>query len=367
MHVIEPSAVGGAEAVVRAYGVGGRAHGLPVCVAAIVQGTGETPFVKALQDEGTPVTAIRCGRRRYACEVQRLAAELKRRDVQLVHTHVYHADFVGYWAARRCGVPVVATVHGETRGGWKNRLYEWSDRRLLRGFAAVLCVSRAVQDRLRQAGCEERILHWLPNAYMPRPPLPRAVARRELGLDAHGPVIAWIGRLSREKGPDLFVEAIGAIGATGAIGGQRPLAVMIGDGPERGRIAGRIAQSGLSDCVRLVGEEPDAARLLSAFDALVISSRMEGLPMVLLEAAGSGVPIVAFAVGGIPDMLDQSSAQLVPAGDVPGLARAIRAVLESPADAERRCARARAIARDRFALEAWVETTYRIYAEVLGS
>jgi glycosyltransferase involved in cell wall biosynthesis len=359
MHVIEPSAVGGAESVVRAYGIAGGAHGAPVCVAAIVQGTDEGPFVQTLQDDGTPVVAIRCGRRRYGCEVDRLVAELKQRNVQLVHTHVYHADFVGYWAARRCGVPAVATVHGETRGGWKNRLYEWSDRRLLRRFAAVLCVSRAMRERLRGAGCAERILHWLPNAHVPRPAVPRAAARRALGLPPDGPVVAWIGRLSREKGPDVFVDAMGTMP------GPRPLAIMIGDGPERGRIARRIARSRLSDCVRLAGERRDVATLLAGFDALVISSRTEGLPMVLLEAAEAGVPIVAFAVGGVPEVLDESSAWLVPPGDVPGLGRGIRAVLESPGDAERRGARARAIARERFGPESWIEETYRIYAEVL--
>jgi glycosyltransferase involved in cell wall biosynthesis len=109
---------------------------------------------------------------------------------------------------------------------------------------------------------------------------------------------------------------------------------------------------------------PDAARLLAAFDVLVLSSRTEGTPMILLEAMAAGVPVVSFAVGGVPNVLSDTTGWLVPPGDLAALQEAVRQALQSEPSAASRAAAARRRVAERFGLEAWLDRVEQIYGEV---
>ncbi|MFN9575865.1 MAG: glycosyltransferase, partial [Gemmatimonadota bacterium] len=139
--------------------------------------------------------------------------------------------------------------------------------------------------------------------------------------------VGWVGRLSHEKGADLFVEAMMRCPRSDAIG------VIVGDGPQRRDLQARV---GPGAAIRLVGSRPDIGQLMPAFDVLAISSRAEGTPMVLLEAMSARVPIASFAVGGIPELLPADAAWFAAPGDTAGLAASIAAALDFPTEAERR-------------------------------
>ena len=361
-HIIAPAPIGGAEAVVRALALAASRSGREALVVALLDDAAPHPFVAQARADATPVIEVRCGRRRYLAEARRVGELLRERSVDLVHTHVYHADWVGYLAARRARLPVVATVHGYTGGDPRNRLYEWLDRKLLARFDAVLCVSEAQRERMRRSGCAPERLALVPNGHACGPLLSRAEARARLGLDAAQVAVGWIGRLSFEKGPDLFVEALARLGPPGALG------VVIGEGAERERVEARARELGLGEGrLRFAGFRGDAPSLLPAFDAVVISSRTEGLPVVLLEAMGAGTPVAGFAVGGVPDVLDTASGWLAPAGDVDGLARALRALLEDPEQARARAREAGRILASRFGVERWLEQIDGVYARALAA
>ncbi|MBI1722482.1 MAG: glycosyltransferase [Gemmatimonadetes bacterium] len=361
VHVIAPAPYGGAESVVRALCVGAARHGREPHVAALLQTADGSRFVEQLRREAIPVTELRCGRRRYRTEARVLAELLGRLGAGVVHTHVYHADVVGYWAARATRLPVVATVHGFTRGDLKNRLYEWLDVRLLRRFDAAICVSESVRLRVLGAGVPAPRVHLVPNGYVERARLTREDARAELGLTPEARVVGWIGRLGHEKGPDVFMDVVTDSGLSGVVG------AIVGDGPLHPALEARLAQAGpRGGEIRLVGARPEAGSLLAAFDALAITSRTEGLPMVLLEAMAARVPIVSFAVGGIPDVLDEGSAWLVPPGDTARLREALRVALNDREEAERRAARARTILDDRFGLAGWLEQVEAVYDRVIA-
>ncbi|HEX9728997.1 MAG TPA: glycosyltransferase [Gemmatimonadales bacterium] len=357
IHVLAPAAYGGAEAVVETLV---RQQGARAAVATLLQTPGPHPFVAALRNAGVDVHEIRCGRRQYRREARALASLMTAQGADVVHSHVYHADLVGYAAARIAALPIVSTVHGFTGGGLKNRIYEWLDLRALARMQAVIAVSGSVRDRVIRAGCAPERVHLIPNAVGGLPPADRSAARRALGLNLAASVVGWVGRLSREKGPDLFV------GALESLGPRVPNAVLIGDGDEAIGLAGRIDSAGLGGVVRLAGAVPNAGRLLPAFDVLVLSSRTEGTPIILLEAMAARVPVVAFAVGGIPDVLDDGSAWLVAPDDVAALGRAVRAVLDDPDEARRRTAAAARILRTRFDAGDWVTRVDAVYQEVVG-
>jgi glycosyltransferase involved in cell wall biosynthesis len=360
-HIIAPARVGGAEAVVRALASAARERGRESWIAALLDDGAGHPFVEQARAEGTRVIEVRRGRRRYLAEARALGEALREQGADLVHTHVYHADGVGYLAARRARLPVVSTLHGYTGGALHNRFYEWLDRKLLARFDAVVCVSEAQRERMQRSGCAVEKLAVVPNGHASRPPLPRAEARARLGLGAGDVALGWIGRLSFEKGPDLFVETLARLGPSGGRG------ILIGDGAERGRLEARARALGLGeDRVRFAGFRGDAPSLLTAFDAIVISSRTEGLPVVLLEAMAAGTPVAAFAVGGVPDVLSDRSGWLAPLGDVEALARALRALLGDPDQARARAREAAGILASRFGVERWLEQLDAVYARALA-
>lgn len=362
LHVIAPGPAGGAEGIVRALAVGHRRGGCPAAVAAVLSmGEADPPLLAELAEGGVPVFPIRVAPRAYRAERRTLAALVRRLRPRVLHTHGYRADVIDQPVARAFGVPVVSTVHGFTGGGWRNGLYERLQLRALRSCEAVVAVSAPLQRRLVDAGVPPQRVHLVPNAPPPGAPLlDRGTARRRLDVPRGAYHLGWVGRLSREKGPDLFLEAVAALP-------DLPLvASMVGDGPERTRLVRLAQRLGLDERVRWHGAMPRAVACFAGLDLLVLSSRTEGTPLVLLEAMAAGVPIVATAVGGVPDMLPDGHALLVPP-DAPALAAAIRRARLDPAATLLRADRARLGFAARFCTPRWLRRHLEIYDEIAGA
>jgi glycosyltransferase involved in cell wall biosynthesis len=191
--------------------------------------------------------------------------------------------------------------------------------------------------------------------------LPAESARAALDLAIDVFNIGWVGRISREKGPDILVETLPALQ-------DLPVHVtFIGDGPERLMLERRVRQLGLESSVSWRGEMPRAARFLGAFDLLVNSSRTEGTPITLFEAMHAGVPIVATSVGGVPDVVSSSEGILIQPEDPAALASAIRRVHDAPADARNRAAQARDRLEKEFAAAPWIDSYGRIYERAIAN
>jgi len=166
--------------------------------------------------------------------------------------------------------------------------------------------------------------------------------------------------VSREKGLDVLVDALPSLT-------DLPVQLtVIGDGPERRALEARAYQGASGARITWAGVIPDAARLLSAFDVIVISSRTEGTPMILLESMALAVPIVSTAVGGIPDVVSSAEAILVPSNDPVALAAAIRSVHDQPEKAEQRARRAAARLTTDFSTEAWLARYEQLYGSLIA-
>jgi glycosyltransferase involved in cell wall biosynthesis len=267
---------------------------------------------------------------------------------------------VGGLAARAAGVARVSTCHGFIDSDWRGRFYQWIQRKVLRGFDAVVAVSGVIAERLRESGVPAGRIVVLPNAFAGASGgLDRTAARAALGL-SDAPAIGWIGRLSAEKGPDLALEALARV--------PRPARlVVIGGGRDEVALRARAAALGIDDRITWAGVLPDAARFLPAFDAFLLSSRTEGTPIALLEAIAAGVPVVATKVGGVPDVVDERSARLTAAGDVDAMGAAIADVLEDPTRARSRADQASSRLADQFAIEPWLARYAEVYREAARS
>lgn len=357
MHVVAPGAFGGLERIVQMLGSGlqGLGHEVHV-VSVVVDPTASEPFRASLAEAGVHTHQIVVSSRAYARERAAIAALCRRLRPDAVHTHGYRPDVIDAGVARHCRIPVVTTVHGFTGGGWRDRFYEYLQRRALRRFDAVVAVSRPLSDCLARAGVRPSRIHTLPNAWCPRvPPLDREAARRTLGIPRDDFVVGWVGRLSREKGPDVLLEALPHLNDV-------PLAVsVIGAGVEEPALRARALARGVADQIRWHGVVPDAERLFAAFDVCVLSSRTEGTPVVLFEAMAAGVPVVATAVGGVPDVLSPEEAVLVRSEDAAALAAGIRDVYTHPAAGARRAQSARVCLERDFGVGPWLDRYVGIY------
>lgn len=335
LHIAAPAAVGGLERVVQGLASGQRARGWDVHVAAIVDRP-DHPFLAPLRDADVPTHVLRIDgsggflkERRF---IGRLLGETKPR---VVHTHGYRPDLLDAPVARRRGIATVTTEHGSSKMGGKAALYEWVQARMRKRFDAVVAVSSPIAARLE---AEERVspdrIHLIPNAWAGGVSfLSRSAARRQLDLDPDELAVGWVGRMIVAKGPDLMARALPHMGPRGSV-------VFVGDGPLGDQVEQSLEQLGVRDRARLIGHVDHAAPLFRAFDLLVLSSRTEGTPIVLLEAMAAGIPIVATAVGGVTDMISQAEAFLVDSTSPDAIGRTVREALKDPEERTARAARA---------------------------
>ena len=360
LHVIAPGPVGGAESVVLGLTAGLAAVGVDV-VLAVLADARSGPFISRARAEGRQVEVIDSPGRNYPRDWSGLRRLVRKYNLDLVHSHGYRAEMMGFLAARSERRPVVSTAHGFTDGGRKNRLNQWLAVHALKREDAVIAVSSQLATRLASMGIPADRIATIPNAWRPPAtgPLDRAAARDQLGLDADAPLLGWVGRLSHVKGADIAIAALARLRNNSA------LLVFVGDGPDRQGLVAQAAALGIAARVRFVGMVPGAASILPAFDALVLSSRSEGTPMILLETIHAGIPIVASAVGGVPDLLPPGSALLVPPEDPVALASAIDLALADPAAARTRVLTARAHMAECFSPEEWVSRHLAVYQRVM--
>ena len=361
LHVTAPGPVGGLESVVRATATGLHRRGHRVGVIAVVEpGQPDHPFVASLRREGVETTQLILPARAYLREVRRVSAEIRRFAPDVLHAHGSRADLLHFPTARWLGIPIVTTLHGSSMRGGLAGLSERFQGTVLKWFDAVVAVSSPLARDLIQRGLSHDQVHLIPNSPSTTvAPLPRQAARDHLGLsESDTPVLGWVGRLIPVKGGDVFLRALAALT------GERWMVSIIGDGPERGDLERLAEEFGIGNRVRFHGAMPDAAKYQSAFDLFVLSSHSEGIPMVVFEAAAAGTPIVASAVGGIPDVFSGREAHLVPAGDVDALAGAIRALLGDLEGARERADRARERIAAEFSEEVWMDRYEKMYREL---
>lgn len=266
------------------------------------------------------VVAIRSAARRadvvYATSMVRRAAlgsALARRPlvVKLVSDEVFER-------ARRSGRFDGALEAFQAVGGARNRFLRSTRDAALRRARHVLCPSAYLREVALSWGLEPERVSVVPN---PAPELPALGSREELRreLELEGVALAFVGRLGPQKALDVALDAIAAVpGVSLAIAG---------DGPERDRLERRTRELGLSGRVRFLGtvSRDVAMRLFQAADASLLASSWENFPHTVVESLAVGTPVIATAVGGVPEVVhDGENGLLVPAGDADALAGAVR-------------------------------------------
>ena len=252
----------------------------------------------------------------------------------VLHTHQVAALFYAGSAARSVGVPVVHTEHGNhfARAGWLRTqrmawLWWWSARHARKFF----CVSKDIANELGNRRVVPRHkLEVVCNGIDTEPFGQKSDTeglRASLQIPGDALVIGTVGRLNEIKRQDLLLRAFARVRT------QFPSAhlLIVGDGPVRDELQ-RLAESlALGDWVHFAGYQSQPERYLQAMDVFSLTSRMEGLPLSILEAWATGLPVVASAVGGVPDLIEHGrNGLLFPSGDESALVGLLGELLRDP-------------------------------------
>lgn len=323
-------------------------------------GRAPSPYPALLQRAGIPFRILEERGPLDLRLADQLRAVLADTGAEIIETHGYKPTALAY-LLRRTGSPLpwLAFFHGATAENTKIRFYQWLDRRLMRAADEIVVMSAAQAAAYRTLGPPVQVIY---NAVIPlAEEQGHGGAAPDFIAPPHGPRVGVIGRLSPEKGVDVFLEACAQLRREG-LGFH---GVVVGDGPERASLERQSAALGLSTTVTFAGHHSDMRAVYPAIDLLVLPSRSEGLPNVLLEGLRADRPVVATAVGAVPEVLSLPEAGiLVAPGDAAALAAAIRtglALRDDPA-----CRAARRVVADRFSLQHRVESHVATYHRLLG-
>ncbi len=359
--------VGGPERVVL-----GLARALPASCRTVFLSFAERglarPFLDQAAASNFEAIELRQNFPRILRAAREVAEHLRRLRADVLCCNGYKPDVIGWRAGRRAGVPVVAIAHGWTAATWRVRLNEWLDKRVMRRLDAVVCVSEAQAKKVRRAGVRPERVVVIRNAIdASRFDNPDSDYRRQLlAYFPHPParVVAAAGRLSPEKGFDQLIEAAALVTRTAVDTGF----VLFGEGPLRGDLERRVRERGLEKRFIFAGYRTDLERFLPWCDVVVSSSHTEGLPVNVLEAQAAGVPVVATAVGGTPEVVEDGiGGFLVPPADPAALARRLADVLRDEADRKAMGARGRQRIREEFTCEAQAAQYLRLFERLTGN
>lgn len=337
LHLIHSEGVYGAERILL-YLAGEQQHrGHQPLIGSIRDpGTPETPFEALARAHGLTVVRIRIAPRPTPGVVKSLLGSVRAVAPDVLHSHGYKANILLGPVPRGRRGPMLATLHGWTSTRLFSRMwvYEHLDRLALRRLDGVVVVARSMLKLRPLRGVAASRRHVIENGIPPlaarlhemaahgAAPLPDELVE----FVAHRPTFIAMGRLSLEKGFELLLEAFARVRAQTAATHQL---LVVGEGPQHQLLENRIAAFGLSAEVRLAGYVDGADRLLEHAAGFVMSSLTEGMPLVLLEALQWRVPILATAVGAIPDILEGGRRGLLaPPGDVDALATGLLRILE---------------------------------------
>lgn len=342
-----------------------------VC-GTIEPGEGDMTYY-ALERGVTPVVIPELGRTlsmtrdiRTLWKIYKLIKEVK---PDVVHTHAAKAGFVGRVAAWLAGVPVIVhTFHGHVFRGYfspaKTQFFITLERITARMSDTVITLS----DGLRRELAEEYHITrkgritvlplGLDLTYLTKMPRKTGDFRKLYNIPADAPLVGIVGRITPIKNHPLFLEAALKIRE------KLPNAhfVIVGDGETRAMIEALVDQLGLRNCMTFTGWQKDVGHVYSDLDVMVISSVNEGTPVTVIEALAAGCPVVATAVGGLPDLLDHGKLGKLVDQNASSLATAIVDTLANPPDGRE----AQSLMVDRYGIERLVKDLDGLYRGILA-
>ncbi len=319
---------------------------------------GDRSIAREIRALNIPVFDARMRSKRDILALWRLYKEIRRIQPTILHAHLFHANLPGRILGRLAGVPIViCTEHSMAlESELRYRLNRWTIGLVDR----VVAVSANVRDFcISHIGLPPEKVTLIYNGIeLPADPrISPEMARAILGLPSKGKVLGAVSRLDPAKGIDVLIRAMPCV--------ENATLVIVGDGAERAFLEELARELGVSGRILWAGYRPDVHKLLPAFDVFVQPSRFEGLPTTVIEAMAAGLPVVATAVGGTPEVVEDGvTGLLVPPADPAALAQAINHLLGDPPLRLALGRAGRERAAKQFSVEQMVRQTEALYMEL---
>jgi glycosyltransferase involved in cell wall biosynthesis len=363
LAVIANESVSGPGRQLASFASAAARHGVRLHVAILHRrGNPRPPFADYLAKLGVPFSLLDDNGPVDLAIARRLNSLVEDLAPDILQTHGYKATAAGLIMRRfRRRIPWVGFFHGETHEDLKARFYHWLDHRMLGAADAVVVMSALQRQSFARLGHKVRVIY---NAVLPDPPVVGPDDGDRIADLLHGfdrPLLGVVGRLSPEKGVDLLLDACGALRRSG----YGFSLVVAGDGPDHAALEQQAARLGIDQRVTFLGSVRNVGSLYSAIDVLVIPSRSEGLPNVLLEALAADLPVVSTRVGAVPEVLtDPAAGVILDHMDGDSLRRAIDEALRLRSSDLG--IRARAETALAFSVEARIRRHLDLYVDVSG-
>jgi glycosyltransferase involved in cell wall biosynthesis len=294
-----------------------------------------------------------------------VVAGARRHGVNLIQSHTFKANLAAFMIYRRTQWAWVAFAHGYTQDRWRARFYNRADQLLMRKPSHVCAVAEPVAQILRTAGRLGPI-SIIPNAIEGGSAPPSAHERHELrrsfGLEPQHFVVACVGRLSREKGVDVLLAAVRQLVAHN----PETRVLIAGNGPETHVLTREASTASLAARVQFLGWIPRPQQLMAAADLVVLPSRSEGVPNVVLESYEVGTPVLATNVGGVSQIIREGQTGWVVQSDsVSALIDGLRRAVQSRADLRSFGLAGREWVVDRFSIARRMAALGAVYASLV--
>ena len=320
----------------------------------------ESPFTDQLRDAGADVFITQITDEPSWQSIQLASALIQSRSIDVIQSHLPNAHVLAALAGRLSGRPVLATVHGRAMTTLDMEVHKLAATQL-----AVVC--RHSYFQALGVGIDPSHVHYLPNGVDTERFRPERVRdgalRTRFAIAAQTPLVGFVGRLSAEKGPDLFLRMAVAVRAQVSTAEF----VLVGDGAMLKQLQIFARQFGIADAVHFAGSQDDMPAVFNELDVVVSSSLTEAMPLAVMEAMASGVPVVACKVGGIPDLVAHGvTGWLADAGDVEMLATRVVELLADDAGRAAMAAAARERAVARMGLDQSVDATMRLLLQLVA-
>lgn len=319
----------------------------------------DSPFIDCARDMHLPVSVLRekcCYDPSAILQLRTLVNSVQPDIIQIHNTKSrLYGVFLRMSKALR-NIPQIHYVHGETWVDAKQIVYNHLDRLLFRRSRHIVVVSTSQREKLTGWGVPRERIRVIHNAINIKPFHPKPPSATK--------TILCVGRLSKEKGHVLLVEAIHQLVAEGERGFKL---VLVGDGPERQNVGHYVRENSLHEWIEFAGYQPDPEPYYDRADLFVLPSLTEGFPNVLLEAALHYVPMISFAVGGVTEafrpereivLLRQRSKEV--------LADAIRGYLRAPDSYRQMSIRARQRVELDYTMQRKAEKLLQFYQELVN-
>lgn len=362
LHLITELDAGGAQsALLRLLEQLDRSRFRPV-VACFYNGNGLA--ARQIRELGIPVLDLGMTAWWRLDALWRLYRLLRRERPYILHCWLFHANFLGRIIGRLARVPIIITSRRnvEIGGRWREWLQRWTAN--LDDKTVAVCEA-ARQAEISAAGALPDKVVTIYNGIeaVPYAAADRSVIRREFSIADGAFLLGVVGRLHQQKGHVYLFEALAQV--------RRRFPdvrlLVVGDGRLRAELAAQTQQQNLTDNIIFTGLRQDIPQILAGLDLFVLPSLWEGLPNVVLEAMAAGLPVVATAVGGTPELVsDDETGLLVPAQDAAALAQAIQRLVENPAMARQMGKSGRQRVRADFSIRKMVEQTEQLYELLLN-